>query len=174
MKKAIDLLKQGKDSAPIGPTNGAQDKAQPHEDDEDPTNEGEGLVVMLVESKAALQNAVRDRLKARGYRVLIIADPNRALARFAEGEERPADCVIFGAAELGNLALEAYNQFATDENTSDLPAILLVDQKQAHIIERARRGSNRKLLALPLKVRELRAALKILLAATERREIGSF
>ncbi len=34
---------------------------------------------MLVESKAGLQNAIRERLKSRGYRVLVISDPNRAL-----------------------------------------------------------------------------------------------
>jgi serine/threonine protein kinase len=172
LKKAMDALEQGTKVKVASQV--AAPVSEPHEDDRDPTNEGEGYVVMLVESKAGLQNAVRDRLKARGYRVLIISDPNRALARFADGEERPADCVIFGAAELGNLALEAYNRFASDEHTREVPTILLVDQKQAHIIERARRGSIHKLLALPLKVRELRAALISLLADVDRREVGTF
>jgi len=172
LAKAIDALKQG--NKVNSNQQAANPTAEPHEDDRDPSNEGEGYIVMLVESKAGLQNAVRDRLKARGYRVLIISDPNRALARFNEIDEPPADCVIFGAAELGNLALEAYNQFASDDHTAEVPTMLLVDHKQAHIIERARRGTNRKLLALPLKVRELRAALVSLLADVERREIGTF
>lgn len=105
------------------------------EDEEAPTNEGDGYVVMLVESKANLQNAVRERLKSRGYRVLIIADPQRALERFEFGEDRPADIVIFGAAELGNKALEAYNEFAAGDSTSEFPSVLLVDRKQTHIVE---------------------------------------
>ncbi len=144
------------------------------EEDMLPTIEGEGYVVMLVESKANLQNAVRERLKSRGYRVLVIQDPNRALGRFVEGEEIPADCVIFGAAELGSLALEAYNKFASDEHTCEIPAILLVDRRQSKIISEARRGGKRMMLGLPLKVRELRGALMSLLADTERRELGTF
>ena len=171
IKKAIDILEGGDKkrrsdfSSPV---------SEHHDDDEIPTNEGEGYVVMLVESKAGLQNAIRDRLKSRGYRVLVISDPNRALARFSPEEDPPADCVIFGASELSNLALEAFNKFAADEHTCEIPAILLVDKRQAHIISGARHGANRKLLPLPLKVRELRAALMKLLSGSERRQIGTY
>lgn len=162
-RKAIEALERGHDGT-------GEDGAA----EEVPTIEGEGYVVMLVESKPALQNAVRERLKSRGYRVLVIQDPNRALARFVDGEERPADCVIFGASELGTLALEAYNRFAEDEHTCDIPSILLVDRKQTKIIGEARRGSGHILLGLPLKVRELRAALVKLLTNVDRRELGSY
>ena len=161
-----------------GPTKRAEDQptaiGDHYEDDDAPTDEGEGYVVLLVESKAALQNAIRERLKSRGYRVLIIQDPNRALARFEPDEDPPADCVIFGAAELGTLALEAFNRFATDEHTSEIPAILLADRRQARIIAEARRGPRRRMLALPLKVRELRASLLQVLSGVRRREIGSY
>ncbi len=172
IKRAIEILKGGH-KVQRSP-NPETPMAENQDDDADPTNEGEGYIVMLVESKAGLQNAVRERLKARGYRVLIISNPNRALDRFVPTEQPPADCVIFGAAELGNLALEAYNQFAGNDHTSEIPTILLADQKQAHIIQRARRGPKHRLLALPLKVRELRTALLDLLNGVERREIGSY
>ena len=171
-KRAIEILKRG-------PETRAPDYYPPtssdHPDDDDiPSNEGEGYVVMLVESKTSLQNAIRERLKSRGYRVLVISDPNRALNRFNPLDDPPADCVVFGAAELGNLALEAFNRFATDEHTCEIPAILLLDRRQERIIRGARRGEKRKLLALPLKVRELRAALQKLLVGVERREAGSY
>ena len=170
-KKAIELLE-------AGPAKRRDDYStasnEPHDDDEAPTNEGEGYIVMLVESKTSLQNAVRERLKSRGYRVLVISDPNRALARFSADEEPPADCVIFSASELGGLALEAFNRFAADEHTCTVPSILLCDKRQTHIIQGARRGANRKMLALPLKVRELRAALMGLLSGVERRQIGTY
>ncbi|WP_145419237.1 serine/threonine-protein kinase [Planctomycetes bacterium K23_9] len=169
-KKAIEHLQR---YGPEGKPKGDDEQGQT-EEDELPTIEGEGYVVMLVESKAKLQNAIRERLKSRGYRVLVIQDPNRALNRFAEGEDRPADCVIFGASELGSLALEAYNKFASDEHTCEIPAILLVDRKQSKIIAEARRGGKRLMLGLPLKVRELRGALMKLLADVERREIGTY
>jgi DNA-binding response OmpR family regulator len=126
-----------------------------------------------VESKASLQNAVRERLKSRGYRVLVISDANRALGRFSPVDEPPADCVVFSAAELGGIALEAFNRFGTDEHTCNIPAILLVDRRQTTIIKSARRGPKRRLLALPLKVRELRAALNEALQGVDRRDAGS-
>ncbi|OYP28962.1 serine/threonine-protein kinase [Rhodopirellula sp. MGV] len=171
VRRVIDQLEKGV-TAPRDESDNTP--GQQYEDDDTPTNEGEGYVVMLVESKANLQNAIRERLKARGYRVLIIQDPNRALARFEQGEEAAADCVIFSAAELGTLALEAYNKFATDDHTSEIPSILLVDRRQVKIIGEAKRGPRRQLLALPLKVRELRAGLMKVLAGTERRPMGTY
>lgn len=169
-KKALEFMERG----PSKRVDEDGKVVEHFEDDDIPTDEGEGYIVMLVESKANLQNAIRDRLKARGYRVLIIQDPNRALARFAPLEEAPADAVIFGASELGNLALEAYNKFAVDEHTADIPSILLADRKQARIISDAQRGDRRRMLALPLKVRELRAALIQVLSGVERRQPGNF
>ncbi|NND98780.1 MAG: protein kinase, partial [Pirellulaceae bacterium] len=168
IRRAIEQLDRG-----ITEEGGGGDGGD-YEEDDLPTIEGEGYVVMLVESKANLQNAVRDRLKSRGYRVLVIQDPNRALARFVKDEDQPADCVIFGASELGNLALEAFNKFATDEHTCEIPAILLVDRRQSRIIGEARRGGKRTLLGLPLKVSELRGALRKLLSDVERRELGTY
>jgi len=167
IKKAIERLERGDVSRR---SDMPDDAPGAHYDDDDgPLDEGEGRIVMLVESQANLQNAVRDRLKSRGYRVLIISSPNRALDRFIPGEPPPADLVIFSAAELGNLALEAHNVFASSEHTLEVPTILLCDRRQERIISEARRGPNRKLLALPLKVRELRNTIAHLLAGTPRR-----
>lgn len=168
IKKAIERLERGDVSRRSDISEGVSTHP---EEEEERTDEGVGLTVMLVESQAGLQNAVRDRLKSRGYRVLIIANPNRALDRFVPGEPPPADLVIFSAAELGNLALEAHNLFAENEHTKNIPTILLADRRQVRIIQEANRSGNRKLLALPLKVRELRTALAELLVDTPRRSL---
>jgi serine/threonine protein kinase len=172
LKKAIEIFEGG------GQTRRNADFASPmdehHDDEELATNEGEGYVVMLVESRAGLQNAVRERLKSRGYRVLVISDPNRALERFHPDDSPPADCVIFGASELGMLAMEAFNRFGQEEHTRDIPAVLLVDQRLHLLVEGAKSGPKRKLLSLPLKVRELRSTLLQLLAGVERRPLGTY
>jgi serine/threonine-protein kinase len=139
--------------------------------DEAPSSEGDGRIVMLVESKIELQNAIRDRLKKRGYRVLVISDPARALQRFDPNEDVPADCVLFSAHELGNSALEAFNEFATNEHTAAIPAVLLVDKKQQYIIGKAKMDTHRRMLALPLKVKELRTMIRNLLAQRPKREV---
>ncbi len=121
-------------------------------------------------SKMEFQDLIREKLKKRGYRVLVISDPDRALARFSPDEEPPADCVLFSAPELSGAALDAYNQFGTDTHTADIPAILLVDRKQQFIIRNAKGGPKRIMLAMPLKVRELRTALLRLLKANPATE----
>lgn len=167
VKNALERLEAG-DHQRVISVNGTP----PAADAERQSAEGEGRTVMLVESKVELQNAIRDRLKKRGYRVLVIGDPRRAISRFEPLEDPPADCVVFSAHELGSAALEAFNRFATDEHTRDIPAILLVDEKQQHIIERAKLDSHRRRLSLPLKVRELRAMLQKLLQNRPKQESG--
>ncbi|GAB5404348.1 MAG: serine/threonine-protein kinase [Aureliella sp.] len=136
--------------------------------------EGKGKTVMLVESKIEFQDLIREKLKKRGYRVLVISDPARALARFAPDEESPADCVVFSAPELAASALNAFNEFGAAEHTAHIPAILLVDRKQQFVIRNAKPGPKRMLLAMPLKVRELRTALlRMLKPADEEQEEAS-
>lgn len=130
-------------------------------DTEAPTaaTEGADKTIMLVESKIEFQDLIREKLKKRGYRVLVISDADRALARFVPEEDSPADCVLFSAPELASSALDAFNQFGTDEHTAHIPAILLVDRRQQFVIRNAKVGPKRIMLAMPLKVRELRTAL---------------
>jgi serine/threonine protein kinase len=127
--------------------------------DEEEAKEGRGKTVIVVESKQELQDILREKLKKRGYRVLIFGDPERALSKFAEGESAPADCVVLCAPDLGNLALNAFNLFSEQEHTKDVPVVMLVDPKQQHIIRGAKTDAKHMLLAMPLKVRELRQAL---------------
>ncbi len=132
----------------------------------DVSTEGANKTIMLVESKIEFQDLIRDKLKKRGYRVLVISDPARALARFEPDGDPPADCVLFSAPELASSALDAFNEFGENPHTAHIPAILLVDRKQQFIIRNAKVNSKRTMLAMPLKVRELRASLIRLLKSS--------
>lgn len=167
LKKAIARLEAGPTTV-VG-----KDGAVPESDEEEATAEGEGYVVMLVESKPALQDVIRARLKNRGYRVLVFSDPQRALDRFDPIDDPPADLVVFGAADLGSDALDAFNQLGQNEHTAEIPAILLVDRRQTHIISNAETSKTRRLLPLPLKVRDLRTVLAKLLAGKARGGAGA-
>jgi len=125
--------------------------------------EGAGKTVMIVESKAEMQDDLRERLKKRGYRVLIIGNAERAVARFNEYDPPPADCVVFSAPELGESALQAFNTFASLDYTKHIPAILLIDRKQAGEVVSSNLNEHRIMLTMPLKVRELRETLVKLL-----------
>lgn len=121
--------------------------------------EGQGKTVMVVENRAELQDLLREKLKKRGYRVLVFSDPERALAKFAPDEATATDCVVISAVDLGNLALDAFNLLVEQEHTRHIPAIMLVDPKQQHVIRGAKTSNAHVLMPMPLKVRELRQAL---------------
>ncbi len=127
-----------------------------------PTMEGLSRTVMFIEANAGMQDLLRDKLKKHGYRVLIVSDPSRGLSRFT-GTQHVADCVIISALDLGSAAVEAFNHFGTDDVTRDLPAILLIDQKQPHLAAEAQVAAHRVLMSMPLKVKELRQTLMKLL-----------
>ncbi len=134
--------------------------------DEDASNEGNNRTIMLVESKTEFQDLIRDKLKKRGYRVLVFGDPARALSRFIPDLEPPADCIVISAPELGAAALDAFNKLVADEHTKNIPAVMLVDRKQQFVIQNAKVNKNHVLLAMPLKVRDLRATLVKLLSSS--------
>ncbi|MDA1049129.1 MAG: protein kinase [Planctomycetota bacterium] len=125
--------------------------------------EGEGRSVMIVESNIDMQDALRDLLKRRGYRVLVVGDAQRALGRFEAGGDPPAECVIFSTTEMGEEALDAFNAFGENEDTKDIPAVLFIAEKHQQSAARAATAPHRKLLPMPLKVRQLRAILLKLL-----------
>jgi len=123
-----------------------------------PDQEGVGKTVMLIESNVELQNVLREKLKKHGYRVLVISDPGRALARF-EDETPAADCVIFSSGELGEPAVDAYNKFAATDRTKGIPALLLLGEEQQAWAGLATGGPHRSTMRMPIKIRELRETL---------------
>jgi serine/threonine-protein kinase len=140
------------------------DAPEPAADAKVPSDqEGQSRTVLVVESKMEMQDLLRDRLKKHGYRVLVFNEPQRALNRLLESETRLCDCVIFCTGELGEIALDGFNEFGNHEATKDLPAILFVDNKQTNIIKSAQLSDRRVLLSMPLRVRELRDTLLRLL-----------
>jgi eukaryotic-like serine/threonine-protein kinase len=105
-------------------------------------------------------------LKKRGYRVLITNTPDRAIERF-ENEIRIADCAIFSAQDLGARSVQAFNQLGQSDITRDIPAVLLVDQRQKELVQAAETNEHRLLLPLPLKIKSLLQTLAKLLRKSD-------
>lgn len=123
-----------------------------------PDHEGIGRTLMIVESNVEIQNLLREKLKKHGYRVLVIGDPVRALARF-EDDQPAADCVIFSSGELGDSAIDAFNRFGSNDRTRTLPALLLLGEDQQALAGQAVTGPLRSVMQMPVKMRELRGTL---------------
>ena len=144
-----------------------------HEDDtiiEDERGGSPLPTVMVVESDPRIQDVLRERLKRTGYRVLVTADPGRALSRFSENDT-PAHCVVFSTSELGRPALDAFNHFVTVENTRQLHAILLLGPKQAAWEKDAKLSEQHIVLQMPIPFRDFREKLQQLVPV-ETDELG--
>jgi serine/threonine-protein kinase len=114
--------------------------------------------LMFVESNIKMQDIFRDGMKRCGYRVLLTSDPQRAINRFREND-KTADCVIFSTGDLGQAALDAFNELADHDETRKLPAVLLLGEKHTAWASRARVDSRRRVITMPLKLKELRSAI---------------
>jgi DNA-binding response OmpR family regulator len=121
--------------------------------------------LMFVESNVALQDILRQRLKKNGYRVLVTADPDRALSRFT-ADTQAADCVIFSTGELGEAALDAFNRFGEGQHTARIPAVLLLDEHHTEWKAKAKLNKHRVVVSMPIKLRSLREVLSQLVPTT--------
>ena len=87
--------------------------------------------LFVVEGNDKLRDAIRDKFKANGFRVLISIDPNQALRRF---REQPFHALIVDARTVGEDGVEAFNRVLREADTAavDVGAVLILgpDQQQ--------------------------------------------
>ncbi|HUY87166.1 MAG TPA: serine/threonine-protein kinase [Pirellulales bacterium] len=123
--------------------------------------------IMFVESDSRMQDLIRDALKKAGYRVLVTSDPSRALQRFQD-DKQPAECAIFSTGQLAQSAIDAFQSFAGDEQTKQIPALLLLgpDQGSWKSKVEASLAPHRVVASMPIKVRHLLEIIAKILPAT--------
>ena len=121
--------------------------------------------IMLVESDTELQDLLREKMKKRGFRVLVTSDPTRALGRFETSTVSPADCVIFSTSELGMKALNGFNMFGELKRTRKVPAILLLDEEHVTWADQAKTNTHRTIVQMPIKLSQLKAHIDEMLGS---------
>jgi serine/threonine-protein kinase len=117
-----------------------------------------GRSVMVVESDEKIQDVFREGFKRAGYRVLVIADPVRAVSRFRQ-DPTVADCAVFNAQVLGEAALDSFNELGENDRTKAVPAVLLLDETQREWKSQAMMAQHRVVLPMPVTMRQLRTLL---------------
>lgn len=128
--------------------------------------QGEPRKLMIVESDTKMQDLFREMFKKRGYRVLVTSDPERLFQRFYENNGT-ADIVLLSSGHMGKGAVEAFNRLANEGATKDIPAVLLLGEKQGVWQKSASSDEHRNVLKMPVKSRELRTAILKSLKAAE-------
>jgi CheY-like chemotaxis protein/tRNA A-37 threonylcarbamoyl transferase component Bud32 len=117
-------------------------------------NHTAGKTLFLAEKDERLQDVLRDKLKELGYRVLIAADPQRALDRY---RQQPYELLIVDAGTTGEPGIMVYEKILMDAERRQLPCggILLLNQDQAEWKDRLQPHAKTQALIQPVKLRQL-------------------
>jgi serine/threonine protein kinase len=118
--------------------------------------------IFLVEKDEQLQDVLRAKLKEKGFRMLIAADPARALERF---RQQSFDMLIVNASTIGEPGSYAFETIMEEARSQELGCrgILLLSEEQAGWQERLAGFPGAATLIQPVKYRQLLQTIKELL-----------
>jgi serine/threonine protein kinase/CheY-like chemotaxis protein len=120
--------------------------------------------LLCVEVQEEVQSAFRKTLTKMGYRVLLVADPERAAERYRESLP---DAVLFDADGLGADALESFLDMhvKAHEDGHDLAAVVLLGPRQHYLAKTLPTDDRLIVLPKPVKMKEIQNALSQLVPA---------
>jgi CheY-like chemotaxis protein len=116
--------------------------------------------VFVVEADGRLQDAIRDKLKRLGYRVLLAANPLRAVERF---NQHPYQAVVVDAGTTQKDGLEAFKHIMDQADIRRLPCagILILSEDQDDFASHSLLiNRSTTILSRPLKLGDLVRALQ--------------
>ena len=110
--------------------------------------------LFVVEGNDKLRDAIRDKFKANGFRVLLSIDPNQAVRRF---REQPFHALIIDARTVGEDGVEAYNRVLREAETAavDIGAVLILGADQGRWANRASARTNGAVMHDPVTMKQL-------------------
>ena len=122
--------------------------------------------IFLAESDETLQDALREKLKKQGFRVLIAADPVRALERF---RQQPFDLLIVDAATTGETGYYVFESILEDARRQNIPCkgILMLGPEQTPFQKKLADTPGVACLIQPIKYKQLLASIRELLGYTD-------
>jgi response regulator RpfG family c-di-GMP phosphodiesterase len=119
--------------------------------------------LMLAEASPQEQADLRGFFRKLGYKVLLTENLQRALD-LCSATPRTADCLVISTQSLGEEAITAFNKLTTDPFYSQVPAILLIGQKQREIATQAVVDERRRVLVTPFHTRDLTSLLEAIMS----------
>ncbi len=117
-----------------------------------------GRTLFLVESHHGLQESLRAKFKSKGFRVLIAADPIRAVDRF---RQQPYEVLIVDVENAGEDGLLAFDQVMNEARDKQYPCvgIVVLGAEQTELARRVAKRPNIKVLVRPVSWKRLRGCL---------------
>ena len=154
----------------VATTVGEQAIAQPNLTE---TSNGNGdkaslPTVLCVEDRPRQQNMLREYLSKRGFRVLLLTDPQRGLDRL---KNNPPECIILMGGTVGDQVVDFFQRAVVIGKQTDVVCIAVLSDKQSHLREQLEQSVTARVLSQPITLRELRR--EIHLAFQRKRSAGS-
>ena len=120
--------------------------------------------IFLVERDERLQDVLRDKLKELGYRVLLAADPQRAIDRF---RQNPFDVLVVDGGTTGNDGILVFEKIRADAERLGIPfaGVVLLGQEQLDWQTRLKPHSRTAVLLHPVKLKQLIKGVHDVIAA---------
>ncbi|MBI2808653.1 MAG: protein kinase [Planctomycetes bacterium] len=124
--------------------------------------------IFLAESDESLQDVLRTKLKEEGFRILIAADPTRALDRF---RLQPFDLLIVDAATTGESGYYVFERIMEDAMRQEIPCggILMLTESQLEWQKRIAEFPGATALIQPVKYRQLLKSIRAYLGDSVQR-----
>lgn len=110
--------------------------------------------VFVVEHNPKFQDAFREKLKLRGYRVLISIQPSQAVSRF---QQQPYDALIVDCVAAEREGLDAYEKVLreADMKRIECAGILILSKDQAHWAEGLADLPKSAALVMPVNMKQI-------------------
>lgn len=122
--------------------------------------------VFVIEHNAKFQDAFREKLKARGFRVLISINTAQAIARF---QQQPYQALIVNCGTAERAGLEAFEKVMNEADLKrlDCAGILILSRDQAHWADGVAHLPRTASLILPITMKQIVSKLNELFPSTE-------
>ena len=121
------------------------------------------LTIFVVESDMRLQDALRQKFRELGYKVLIAADPQRALDRF---RNQPFECLVVDGGSTGMEGVRGFELVLRDANLthSHFAGILILNEDQATMQRDVALTAHGAILIRPVTLKQVHSKIQELLA----------
>ena len=131
-----------------------EQRARETTDDKNPEDRPKATI-LCVEGRSQHQNFLREYFSRHGYRLLLLSDPARAIARLKSAH--PPDCVVFMGESIGSRVVSVFHKAQEYCEQTRTPCfVVLAQEQEAQLRPRLMENNVGRVLITPLTAKELR------------------
>jgi PleD family two-component response regulator len=119
--------------------------------------------IMCIEDRHKNQDYLREYFSKHGFRVLVLSDIQRGLARL---KTSPPDCMVIMGESLGDKAVNGFNEAQALLEKSHTGVVLVLGEKQSAMKSRILESDTTRVLVQPVTLRDLRKVVKRTIGVT--------